>query len=312
MIVSLPDSVRYVKNGPGGQWWKTAKANGQMHLGWRNIPDTLLRTADMEPIEGLIRAQFGNKPGATQDFNALRTLLVDPSRHVWITFQDGCMWWCTVRNDVETNPDIETKARGHFWLTCVTPWSNYSIDRKRHLVKSELPGIVAAVAGYQATVCEPKGWKETLRIIRNEEDTDTRIAEVARQTYEDAVAKLVARLGDKDFELLIDLILSRTGWGRLGRVGGPTEGIDVEVENVSSDEIAFVQVKSTATQGVLDDYVSRFNAQRDRYDRMIFAVHSPKGVLTPPTGQFVSVWTGKEIAQRVVKLGLGDWVASRL
>ena len=39
MIVSLPDSVRYVKNGPGGQWWKTAKANGQMHLGWRNIPD---------------------------------------------------------------------------------------------------------------------------------------------------------------------------------------------------------------------------------------------------------------------------------
>ena len=98
----------------------------------------------------------------------------------------------------------------------------------------------------------------------------------------------------------------------MGKVGGPSEGIDVEVENVSSDEIAFVQVKSTATQAVLDDYVSRFNDRRDRYHRMIFAVHSPKGVLTSPAGQFVSVWTGNDIARRVVKLGLGDWVATRL
>ena len=186
------------------------------------------------------------------------------------------------------------------------------MDDKRHLVTSELPGIVVAVAGYQATVCEPKGWKEILRIIRNEEDEDARVAALARQTYEDAVAKLVARLGDKDFELLIDLILSRTGWSRLARLGGATEGIDVEVENVASDEIAFVQVKSTATQGVLDDYVARFNARQDRYHRMIFAVHSPNGTLTPPTGRLVSIWTGKEIAARVVKLGLGDWVATRL
>ncbi len=186
------------------------------------------------------------------------------------------------------------------------------MGQTRHLVKSELPGTVAAVVGYQATLCEPKGWKEILRIIRNEEDEDTRVARLARQTYQDAIAKLVARLGDKDFELLIDLILSRTGWARLGRVGGPTEGIDIEVENVSSEEIAFVQVKSTATQSILDDYVLRFNAQRDHYQRMIFAVHSPVGVLTPPTAQSVYVWTGKDIARRVVKLGLGDWVATRL
>jgi len=312
MVEALPASVRYVKNGAGGQWWNAAKDNGQIHAGWRNIPDALLRTADMGQIESLVRAEFGNKPGATQDFKALQTLLVEPSQHVWITFQDGCMWWCTVRDGVETNPAIETNERGHFWLTCQSQWSNYSLDDKRHLVTSELPGIVAAVAGFQATVCKPKGWKEILRIIRNAEDEDARVAALARQTYEDAVAKLVARLGDKDFELLIDLILSRTGWARLAKLGGATEGIDVEVENVSSDEIAFVQVKSTATQSVFDDYVSRFNARRDRYHRMIFAVHSPEGALTPPTGQPVSIWTGKEIARRVVKLGLGDWAATRL
>jgi hypothetical protein len=312
MTKSIPSSVRYVKNGEGGKWWKTAKAKNQVHLGWRNIPGSLLCSADMRQIESMIRAEFGSKRGATQDFNALRTLLEHPSQHVWITFQDGFMWWCTVRDGVETNPDIESSERGHFWLTCELPWSNLSIAGMRHLATTELPGIVSATSGYQATVCEPKGSKEILRLIRNEVDEDANAAQLARQTYEDAVAKLVSRLGDKDFEILIDLILSRTGWARLGKVGGPTEGIDVEVENVSSDEIAFVQVKSTATQAVLDDYVSRFNDRRDRYQRMIFAVHSPKGVLTPPSGQPISIWAGKDIARRVVKLGLGDWVATRL
>lgn len=177
---------------------------------------------------------------------------------------------------------------------------------------SELPGIVTAVAGYQATVCEPGGRQEILRIIRDEEDEDARIAMAARQAYEDAVAKLIARLRPKDFELLVDLILARTGWARIAKLGGVTEGIDVEVENASSDEIAFVQVKSTATQAVLDDYISRFNARRDHYDRMIFAVHSPKVELALPEKQSISLWTGSDIARRVVKLGLGDWVATRL
>jgi len=60
---------------------------------------------------------------------------------------------------------------------------------------TELPGIVTATAGYRATICEPKGAREILRIIRNEEDADARGAALARQAYEDAVAKLIARLG---------------------------------------------------------------------------------------------------------------------
>lgn len=202
--------------------------------------------------------------------------------------------------------------RGHFWLICALPWNNHSIDGKRHLSITDLPGIITATSGFKGTVCEPKGWRTILRIIRNEEDADAVAATLARQAYEGAVAKLVARLGDKDFEILVDLILSRTGWARLAKLGGVTEGIDVEVENASSDEIAFVQVKSSANQVVLNDYVSRFNDRRDRYKRMIFAVHTPKGNLTPPDGQPVQVWTEKRIADLVVRLGLGDWVAKRL
>ncbi len=91
---ALPASVRYVKNGAGGQWWKAARDNGQIHAGWRNMPASLILAADLMEIEGLIRAEFGAKPGATQDSNALRTLLDRPSQHLWVTFRDGRLWWC--------------------------------------------------------------------------------------------------------------------------------------------------------------------------------------------------------------------------
>ena len=126
------------------------------------------------------------------------------------------------------------------------------------------------------------------------------------------MARLVARLGPKDFEVLVDLILSRSGWARVARLGGTTEGIDVEVENPAIGEIAFVQVKSVADSAVLADYVRRFGEGRDRYDRMIFAVHSPRGTLTPPPDLPVQVWTEARIADLVVRFGLGDWVAKRV
>ena len=56
---------------------------------------------------------------------------------------------------------------------------------------------------------------------------------------------------------------------RLAETGGTTEGVDIEVQNATAEEIAFVQVKSRAAQAVLDDYVQRFRARRDRYHRMV-------------------------------------------
>jgi hypothetical protein len=86
--------------------------------------------------------------------------------------------------------------------------------------------------------------------------------------------------------------------------GRPREGIDLEVENIAAGEIAFVQVKSTATQSVLDDYIGRFAKRRDHYARMIFVVHSPVGKLLPPDEPAVQVWTVEEVARLVVRLGL--------
>ncbi|MDB5978361.1 MAG: hypothetical protein JWR07_5121 [Nevskia sp.] len=307
MNTTLPSSIRYVKSGKGGKWWGAAKSRSEVHCGWRKVPADLIEKADVGAIEALptdIR-------GATQEFNALCDLLVRPSQHIWMTFAEGCMWWCTVQDGVVVNPLRESETEGHFWLKCALPWRCESVTG-RHLATGNLPGIVTATAGFRATVCTPGGAKEALRIIKGEEDADALAATKARQTYETAVSVLVARLSPQDFELLTDLILTRTGWLRLGVLGGNTEGVDLEVQNAAVDEIAFVQVKSVAAQAILDDYVKRFARQRTRYARMIFVVHTPQGILQAPAGEPIQVWDRTRISELVVRLGLERWVADRL
>jgi hypothetical protein len=309
---ALPNSVRYVKNGAESCWWPEAKSLGRIYAGWDIIADDLLRSPNWAAIESTINAHFGKKPGAKQDFNALRTLLDHPSQHLWVTFEDGALWWSTVSDEIGVQPGGSTKERGHLWLTCARPWSNYSLHNKRRLTETELPGTVAAVRGFRATVCQPRASMQILRIISNEADEDARVAEQARTAYEAAIATLITRLGWRDFELLIDLVLSRSGWLRVGTLGRTKKDVDIEAENVAADETAFVQIKSQASQSDLDECASAFMQQREQFARMIFAVHSPNGVLKAPLGHPINVWTVARIAHLVVKHGLGEWVAHRL
>jgi hypothetical protein len=221
------------------------------------------------------------------------------------------MWWCTVLDGATVNPEGETVHKGNFWLTCKRPWSNRSLNGKL-LAVSNLPGTVTATGGFKATVCTPKDWQTVIRIIQDEKDPDAAKVSEARGEYEKAIRKIVKRLSWRDFEQLIDFILTRTGWARVSTLGKTREGIDVEAVNLTTNEIAFAQVKSSATQEVLDDYVKRFNKRRDHYARMIFAVHTPKGRLaTPNDSSAVQLWTVDRVAGLVVRLGLGEWVESR-
>jgi hypothetical protein len=306
----LPTAVRYIKNGAGSRWWQAARTLNQVHAGWAKLPDNLLETNDLPGIEERLRAEYDGNPGFKQDFNQLAALLDRPSRYVWTTIEDGCLWWCTVQDGITVNSKGESLDRGHFWLNCELPWSNRSLGG-RELATANLPGSVEATRGFRGTNCTPDASPEMLRVIRDEEDVDAAAAVLTRQAYEAAVLKIVTRLHPKDFEVLVDLILSRTGWARIAKLGGVTEGIDVEVENAATDEVAFVQVKSKAGQPTLADYVDRF-LKRPRYKRMIFAVHTAVGSLVAPNDPRIQVWDGPRIASLVVKHGLGDWVATRV
>ena len=176
----LQNSVFYVKNGEHGIWWPVAKAKGQIHAGWSIIPDELLLKPDYEAIKRLEIDDYlnrGKSKGAIADANALWHLLDAPSRHVWITFEDNCRWWCAVHDGAVINPRDE--HTGNFWLVCDRKWSNESLAHKR-LAIAVLPGTVTAAAGFRGTVCKPKAWETILRIIRDKQDDDASKAVNAR------------------------------------------------------------------------------------------------------------------------------------
>ena len=162
----LPQSIRYVKNGSGGKWWPAAKAGGQIYLGWWFVPRALLQRADLPGIKACIKEHY-TKPGvATADFNAIKLVLENPSRHIWVTFEDSSLWWCTVRNGVTVNLKKENeKTEGSFWLTGDRPWSNQSVGG-RPLAISNLPGIVGAVAGFRERYVSPKAHVTSSELFR--------------------------------------------------------------------------------------------------------------------------------------------------
>lgn len=235
-------------------------------------------------------------------------LLDRPSRHVWITFEDGYLWWCTVEDKASVNPQGQSKERGYFWLTCKRPWSNRTL-KDRSLARADLPGVVDRVAGFRGTVCRPREEDAILRLVRGEINPLATEADGARRAYEEAVGKMISQLKWPDFEQLVDLILARTGWARISKRGGYQEGFDIEVENLTADEIAWVQVKSEASQTELKKYIDEFR-KRDRYARGIFAIHNPKGGLKAPAP--VQVWETDHLSQLAVRLGLGEWIEHKL
>jgi len=123
-------------------------------------------------------------------------------------------------------------------------------------------------------------------------------------------SQMIAGLHWADFETLVDLIFARAGWQRISRVGGTQVDTDLVLEQPTTGETAFVQVKSKAAQAVLDNYVGKIR-RSGTYDRMFFVCHSPTGTLSIDDAPGVHIWVGDRLADASVKAGLFDWLTER-
>jgi hypothetical protein len=93
-----------------------------------HVASALLTEPDFPAIRAAIEAYWQGKGAkGAAGFQALHDLLDHPSQHVWITFEDGYMWWCTVRDGAHPNETGESSTKGNFWLNCERPWSNESL-----------------------------------------------------------------------------------------------------------------------------------------------------------------------------------------
>ena len=95
-------------------------------------------------------------------------------------------------------------------------------------------------------------------------------------------------------------------------IGGTQKLIDLALEQPTTRERAAVQVKSSATQKTFEKFVSLAD-EAGSFDRLFFICHSPIGPLKPPDDRSnVHIWTGRELAVTVLRLGLSDWIIERM
>ncbi len=304
-----PDDIRYIKLGRGGRWAQRGLAHGEVHFGYRMVPHEMCLDEDWEAVAGLLVERGRNPAKAKDGVREIRDFYTLGADCLWITFADGHLWWTFADTEViwlGTDDD----ARGARMRKAIDGWRKEDITGVPLRI-DDLSTRLTQVAAYRQTICHVRASDYLLRRINAVEEPVVRRAQAAKAEMVEVAVDMIASLHWADFETLVDLIFARTGWQRISRVGGSRKDVDLVVQQPTTGETAFVQVKSRATQAVLEDYVERFRAS-EGYDRMFLVCHSPRGELRASDGSDIHVWAGKSLAEATVRAGLFDWIIARV
>lgn len=306
-----PAMVRYIKLGPGGRWFANCRAQNRLEFGYPDVERELMAAGDWEAVRAYFLNTRGVKPGKARDFTReIREFHTAGPDCLWITFAEGCLWWAFAAPQIHWlgGPG---EAHGVMYRSTLAPWRNTDL-KGRLLSQGALSTRLTQVAGYRQTLCRVGAEDYVVRRINGIEDPLVARALVLHADLIDVAAGLIAQLHWADFELLVDLIFARSGWRRLSTVGGSQKDIDLALEQPTTGERAFVQVKSKATPAVLQAYIARFQAD-STYQRMFFVCHSPHGTLPPSSDDAaIHVWVGPQLANMTVQAGLLDWLIERV
>lgn len=141
------------------------------------------------------------------------------------------------------------------------------------LTKDRLSGGPTKLAAYRGTSCNADVADYVVRRINGQKIPEVEQAIGALEDMKRVIVPLMQLLGPRDFETLVDLVFSTSGWRRQGIVGKTQKTLDIDLLLPSTGERAFVQVKPKTTTAELQEYVARLD-DAGPYDRMFYVFHS--------------------------------------
>ena len=302
-----PTDIRYVKLGSGGRWARRGLAHGEVHFGYRTVPHDLCVRQDWDAVAQVLMDGGRSAGKAADGVREIRDFYTLGADCLWVTFADGHLWWAFADPEVLWLGDGE--AHGARMRRTAGGWHKTDVAGQPLRIDG-LSTLLTQVAAYRQTICQVKASAYLVRRINAVEEPLVAQARAARQAMIAVAAEMIAALHWADFETLVDLIFARTGWQRVSRVGEAQADVDLVLEQPTTGEKAFVQVKSKAGQAVLDDYVDRFR-QSGTFQRFFFLCHSPSGTLATDDDARLHVWAGERLADATVRAGLFDWLVER-
>ena len=289
--------VRYINLGEAGMWEKECLQKGIIRFGFGTSKAERFRLCTerrWDELTKLFTAEGKDKGTATRFANETRLFFEDSGSTLWITFVGERLYWGFLES---TAPERHADARG-VWRTVAGGWRWTDLQGKP-LTKDRLSGALTKLAAYRGTSCRVDGAEYVIRRINGQKTPQVERAEAAAKEMKSSVLELMRLLGPRDFETLVDLVFSTSGWRRQGPVGKTQKTLDLDLTLPSTGERVFVQVKSQTTSRELADYVGKLDVP---YDRMFYVYHSGEA---DTDDERVIVINPEKLAELVLNAGPG-------
>ena len=263
--------VRYIKLGQGGGWEGECIKDGIIRYGFDTAkPERfgLCIAGRWNDLMKSFRAEHKTKGTATNLTNQTRRFFEDDGSTLWITFEGERLYWGIVE---PTPPKPHTDGDG-VWRTIVGGWRSTDLNGEI-LTKDKLSGALTQLAAFRGTSCSVDVSQILIRRINGQKTPEVETALRALNEMKTSVLGLIRLLGPQDFETLVDLVFSTSGWRRLGPVGKTQKTLDLDLMLPSTGDRAFVQVKAKTTSVELAAYVAKIDEIGPDY-RMFYVYHS--------------------------------------
>jgi hypothetical protein len=297
-----PQRVRYIKLGEGGGWEKECVENNIIRFGFGSASDErfpLCSDGRWNELMQSFIAEGKGKGTATRFTNEVKLFFEDDGTTLWITFVGERLYWGLLTKDPPAR-----LADGRSVSRTVDDGWQCTDSLGERLTKDKLSGALTKLAAYRGTTCDVDVADYVVRRINGEKTPQVERAVAAMEGLKTSVPYLMRLLVPHDFELLVDLVFTSSGWRRLGVVGKTQKMLDLDLVLPSTGERAFVQVKCKTNSNELAEYVSQLE-EHGPHDTMFYVFHSGEA---ETDDERVRVIGPEKLADMVVDAGLVSWL----
>lgn len=298
----------YIKLGSGSEWADECLLKGIIRIGYRDIPDEVFQTEDLDKIwYKHTELGFSNRAASTY-WSQLKIFFESDENTIWITFHQQKLWWCKAKSGYRFDND-NTKYK-----EVIGRWSDTDINGNI-LWEDNLSGALLKTKSYLSTLCVPDAEEYAWNKIHGLQSENAIQFEKDLAAFKKSTVALIQKLTWQDFEVLIDLIFRNAGFQRLGVIGKAVKTIDLSLLHPLSNEKLFVQIKSAASLNTYKEWKKEVKVEGSDFTKYYFTVHSPSEDLKTfdeAESEYFTLWREKELSEMVIRFGLIDWLLQKV
>jgi len=250
-------------------------------------------------------SQGKTKGKATETMNQIKTFYESDEETLWITFFNRKLYWCFAEKEVKQldNGGRNRKVKGK--------WKDQDIQGYPLTIEN-LSSKLTKVQSFQGTICKVKELEYLLRKINHQKLPEVEKAENTLDTLLIDVEPLIQNLTWKDFELLVDLIFTHSGWQRISERGKTEKSIDLDLMSPVTGNKAFVQIKSESNMTEFEEYIKKYEGMKDEFQEMYYVVHTTNNSFSKWQDKpDIKLWDVTKLSRLVVDSGMIRWLIKK-